>query len=58
MGMMRKMPGPLGGRISLPSRKITPRSYSRQIFTAEAKMIKAKMMTTIAGVKIMLSPPF
>jgi hypothetical protein len=57
--MMRKIPGPLGGRISLPNRKMTPRSYSRQIFTAEAKMIKTKMTTTIMpGVKIMLSPPF
>jgi hypothetical protein len=55
MGMMRKIPGPLGGRISLPNRKITPRSYSRVILTAEAKMTRMKMMS--AEMKSISFPP-
>jgi hypothetical protein len=39
-GMMKKSPGPFAP-ISLPSRKMTPRSYSLRILIADAaKMIK------------------
>jgi hypothetical protein len=47
--MMKIIPGPLDP-ISLPKRKITPRSYSLRILMAAAAMIKRKMIKKkIAG---------
>jgi hypothetical protein len=48
-GMMKKIPGPFAP-ISLPRRKMTPRSYSRRILMATAAMIMRKMIKKkIAG---------
>jgi hypothetical protein len=42
-GMMKIIPGPFAP-ISLPSRKITPRSYSLRILMAEAAKITIKII--------------
>src|SRR4030042_5675325 len=48
-GMMKIIPGPLAP-ISLPKRKITPRSYSRRILMAAAAMMMRKIIKKkIAG---------
>src|SRR5215211_3822385 len=47
MGISRKRPGPFGGECSRPSRKITPRSYSRAI-RIDAESRNSKMTTTAA----------
>ena len=50
IGMSRKRPGPFGGDFSRPSRKMTPRSYSRATRTAAES---SKMMrTTTAAIAI------
>jgi hypothetical protein len=41
--MIKKIPGPFAP-MSLPSRKMTPRSYSLSILMAEAAMITKKIM--------------
>jgi hypothetical protein len=59
MGMRRKRPGPFGGECSRPSRKITPRSYSRVIRIA-AERRNSRMTTTaaIATSAAITVPPF
>src|ERR671922_1854425 len=47
IGMRRKRPGPLGGECSRPSRKMTPRSYSRAI-RIDADRRNSRMTTTAA----------
>jgi hypothetical protein len=47
--MMKIIPGPLAP-ISLPKRKITPRSYSRRILIdAEARIMRKTIKKRIAG---------
>jgi hypothetical protein len=46
-GMSRKRPGPFGGEWRRPSRKMTPRSYSRAI-RMDAESRKRRMTTTAA----------
>jgi hypothetical protein len=47
--MMKISPGPLAP-ISLPNRKITPRSYSRRILmAAEARIMRKMIKKKIAG---------
>jgi hypothetical protein len=60
--MMKIIPGPLAP-ISLPKRKITPRSYSRRILiAAEArimrKMIKKKIGSETPAIRLLLSKSF
>ena len=50
MGMIKKMPGPLGG-MSLPRRKITPLWYSGNTLIAEARtMITSTTTTTMMAI--------
>jgi hypothetical protein len=56
MGMITKTPGPLGGRISFPNRKISTRSFSRQFFIAEAIRRKMKEISTVR--KYISHPPY
>src|SRR3954471_21143281 len=44
-GISRNRPGPFGGDFSRPSRKITPRSYSRATLTAAKRTISSRMAT-------------
>jgi hypothetical protein len=47
IGIRRMRPGPFCA-INRPRRKITPRSYSRRILIDEARMITAKITTTMS----------
>src|SRR5215468_1970062 len=49
------MPGPLGFDSALPSRKMTPRSYSRRTLM-QLNRYRTKMMTMI-GVGVITQPP-
>jgi len=50
IGISRNRPGPFGGDLRRPSRKMTPRSYSRATFTAAA--ITSTRTTTAATMTI------
>src|SRR5215210_5549275 len=47
IGISRKRPGPFGGEFRRPSRKMTPRSYSRATRTADERT-KSRMIATAA----------
>jgi hypothetical protein len=46
IGISRKSPGPFGSGSSRPSRKITPRSYSRATLIAELRKSRTMTATT------------
>src|SRR6186997_1020383 len=52
IGMSRKMPGPLGGDFRRPSRKITPRSYSRATRTDAERKMSSRIATAATAISL------
>src|SRR3712207_5419376 len=56
-GMSRKRPGPFGGERRRPSRKMTPRSYSRATRIAAESRSRTRRTTAAIAISATLMPP-